>query len=74
MKPKTFVGMVGALILFVGGAATQSVWIMGLGLLVMAAAWWVKWPGDDTTDEARLERRDERVRNLARRLNRGDAD
>lgn len=60
MKPKTFVGIVGVLVAFVGTAATQNVWLLGIGFLIMAAAWWVKWPGDDTTDEDRRARRDER--------------
>lgn len=77
MKPKTFVLIVGALIMFGGGAATQNIAVFVIGFLIMVGAWFVKWPqsaesraADERDRAAKQERRDERVRALARRFRR----
>ncbi|GEM_PF-5398022 len=77
MKPKTFALIVGAIITFGGGAVTQNLVVMLVGFLIMVAAWFVKWPQsadsraqDNQDRQLRHERRDERVRLLARRFRR----
>ncbi|MBM4653763.1 hypothetical protein GS462_25830 [Rhodococcus hoagii] len=77
MKPKTFALIVGAIIMFGGGAATQNIAVMLIGFLIMVGAWFVKWPQsadsraqDERDHQLKQERRDERARSLARRFRR----
>lgn len=77
MKPKTFVLIVGAIIMFGGGAATQNIFVMLAGFLIMVGAWFVKWPQsadsralEEQNHQSKQERRDERARSLARKFRR----
>lgn len=77
MRPKTFVGFLGiflvilSMLLEQSGGGDGTLVLLGLGIIVMAAAWLVRWPGD--TDDARKTRRrqrDARVRRFAQYLRR----
>lgn len=77
MSPKAFALIVGAVIMFGGGAATQNLFVLLVGFLIMVGAWFVKWPQsadgrnrEELDRESKQQRRDERVRSLARKFRR----